>query len=79
MEGMLLALQPRVHGGEGGGPEPSACRIIGEEEPGGAFAGDRQKVEEAAEKHRRDPRERRRFHPRKNNPQGESRWRRRRS
>jgi transposase InsO family protein len=42
-------------GREGGGPEPSACRIIGEEEPGGAAAGDRQKVEEAAEKHRGIP------------------------
>ena len=39
------------NGGEGGGPEPPTCRIIGEEEPGGAAAGDRQKIEAAAEEH----------------------------
>jgi transposase InsO family protein len=38
-------------GGERGGPEPPTCRIIGEEESGGAAPGDRQKVEEAAEKY----------------------------
>jgi len=37
--------------GEGGGPEPPTCRIIGEEEPGGAVPGDRQEIEAAAEKH----------------------------
>ncbi len=66
------------NGGEGCGFEPPACRIIGEEEPGGAVAGDRQKVEEAAEKHS-GIRKRRRFQPRKSNLQGESRWKRRRS
>jgi len=39
------------NGGEGGGFEPPTCRIIGEEEPGGAAAGDRQKIEETSEKH----------------------------
>jgi transposase InsO family protein len=39
------------NGGEGGGFEPPTGRIIGEEEPGGAAAGDRQKIEETSEKH----------------------------
>ncbi len=37
--------------GEGGGPEPPACRIIGEEEPGGIALGDRQEIEAAAAEH----------------------------
>jgi transposase InsO family protein len=43
------------NGGEGGGPESPACRIIGEEEPGGNVSGDGQKMEEAAEEHPGDP------------------------
>ena len=38
-------------GGEGGGPEPSSCRIIREEESDGVDAGVGQKIEEAAEKY----------------------------
>jgi len=37
--------------GEGCGLKPPPCRIIGEEEPGGITSGDRQEIEEAAEKH----------------------------
>jgi transposase InsO family protein len=36
-------------GGKGGGPEPSSCRIIGEEKPGGNDEGAGQTIEEAAE------------------------------
>jgi transposase InsO family protein len=49
--GDALGLAVQGNGGEGCGPEPPTCRIIGEEEPGGAAAGDRQEIEAAAEKH----------------------------
>jgi transposase InsO family protein len=38
-------------GGEGGGLEPSTCRIIGEKEPSGASARNGQEIEAAAEEH----------------------------
>jgi transposase InsO family protein len=53
--GNVVGITAEGCGGEGSGFEPPACRIIGEEEPGGVVAGDRQKVEAAAEKHRGIP------------------------
>ncbi len=53
--GNAVSVAAKGNGGEGGGLEPSPCRIIGEKEPGGAFAGDRQEVEEAAERHQSIP------------------------
>ena len=47
--GNASGLAAEDNGGEGGGFESPACRIIGEEEPGGAAAGDRQKIEETSE------------------------------
>ena len=49
--GDASGLATKGNGGEGCGPEPPTCRIIGEEEPGGAAAGDRQEIEAVAEKH----------------------------
>jgi transposase InsO family protein len=49
--GDAFGVAAESHGGEGGGPERPTCRIIGKEEPGGALAGDRQKIEAAAEEH----------------------------
>ena len=42
-------------GGEGGGPEPPSCRIIGEEEPGGVDEGAGPEIEEATEKYQGAP------------------------
>jgi transposase InsO family protein len=50
-----LGLAAPGPGGEGGGPEPSSCRIIGEEESDGVDAGVGQKIEEAAEKYQGAP------------------------
>jgi hypothetical protein len=49
--GNAVGLTAQGPGGEGCGFESPACRIIGEEEPGGVVAGDRQKIEAAAEEH----------------------------
>ena len=53
--GDAVGITAEGSGGEGGGLESPACRIIGEEEPGGTVSGDRPKVEAAAEKHRGVP------------------------
>jgi transposase InsO family protein len=49
--GDAVGLTAQGSGGEGGGPEPPACRIIGEEEPGGIALGDRQEIEAVAAEH----------------------------
>src|SRR5208337_4643683 len=50
-----LGLAAPGPGGEGGGPEPPSCRIIGEEEPSGVDEGAGQEIEEAAEKYQGAP------------------------
>jgi transposase InsO family protein len=49
--GDAVGITAQGNGGEGGGLEPPPCRIIGEEEPGGITAGDRQEIEAAGEEH----------------------------
>ena len=49
--GDAVGITAQGYSGEGCGFESPTCRIIGEEEPGGVVAGDRQEIEEAAEEH----------------------------
>ncbi len=53
--GDVIGLAAPGPSGEEGGPEPSSCRIIGEEESGGVVEGVGQKIEEAAEKYQGVP------------------------